>query len=84
MFTGFCINGTRYHVRDYLASLLLFAGLVALYNANISANIVFEPMGIILMSAALIADSIGSNLQEKILQEFNATPNELVCANSVH
>jgi len=83
MFTGILVNGTRYHIRDYIASICLFFGLVVLYNANIAVKLEFEFMGIVLMVAALLADSVGSNLQEKILQSYHASPNELVCHNKL-
>jgi len=79
MFVGVLLLGKRYKYLDYVASVFLIFGLITLYGANLSeTNIKFESAGVILISCALLFDSIASNLQEKILTEFERTENELI------
>lgn len=78
MVIGFFITGKKYNRLDYMASLSLAFGLVTLYTANTSTSVRFELKGVFLILCALASDSVAGNLQEKILQEGDQSPLELV------
>lgn len=63
---------------DFFAACLMCLGLIifTLADSNVSPN--FNPLGIIMLSVALIADAIMSNVQEKFMKSFNACNAEVI------
>ncbi|KAL0479137.1 hypothetical protein AKO1_008011 [Acrasis kona] len=88
MAAGVFITKKKYGVWDYAASLLMMLGLFGLFYANNSAKATTDVVeaglgwdafvGASMLFSALASDSVASNVQEKILQEMDRTPTELI------
>eukprot|EP00818_Percolomonas_sp_WS_P001316 CAMPEP_0117445636 /NCGR_PEP_ID=MMETSP0759-20121206/5905_1 /TAXON_ID=63605 /ORGANISM="Percolomonas cosmopolitus, Strain WS" /LENGTH=538 /DNA_ID=CAMNT_0005237833 /DNA_START=242 /DNA_END=1858 /DNA_ORIENTATION=- len=78
MLVGLVLLKKQYSRMDYLASISLIAGLFTLYTANRAVNIEFNLTGVLFMCMALLADSVTSNFQEKLLQDYDQSPLNLI------
>eukprot|EP00051_Salpingoeca_urceolata_P016061 m.211850 g.211850 ORF g.211850 m.211850 type:complete len:324 (-) comp18579_c0_seq5:63-1034(-) len=78
MIGGILIQGKRYTLLEFQATLLLCAGLVVFTLADVSASATFDPTGVLLISCALVADAMIGNVQEKNMKQHNVTNTEMV------
>jgi len=75
---SFFIQKKVIKLMDFFAASLMCLGLIIFTLADQSINPNFSPVGIIMLSVALIADAILSNVQEKSMKSFNACNAEVI------
>jgi adenosine 3'-phospho 5'-phosphosulfate transporter B3 len=77
MLAGFFIFKKKFSRFDLIASLFLVCGLILLSISNLE-SITFNLTGILLLSSALFADSLLSNMQEKFMITHNISSNQIM------
>lgn len=78
MIGGRLFFGKRYSLLEVLSAVLLSFGLCQIALGNVSENsISFNGVGLLMLMAALFADSIVGNTQEKALMQFGASTYEM-------
>lgn len=78
MIGGIFIQNKRYTSVDFFAVLLMTIGLVFFTIADQSVSPKFDMTGIGLISAALCADAVIGNVQEKTMRAYSASNSEMV------
>eukprot|EP00301_Raphidiophrys_heterophryoidea_P025093 c8336_g1_i1.p1 GENE.c8336_g1_i1~~c8336_g1_i1.p1 ORF type:complete len:446 (-),score=85.10 c8336_g1_i1:1220-2557(-) len=76
MLLGKVILQKTYRLVDYLAAGMFCAGLIVFTLADKAVAPVFDTVGVMLISGALVADAFIGNLQEKAFKQFNASASE--------
>ena len=77
------INGKRFHPLEYVSAILLLMGLVAFTLTDQLVSPAFDPVGVLLICCALVADALIGNLQEKMFSTFQTTANEMMTYSSL-
>jgi len=77
MIAAVCVFKKRFSRFDLCASAFLVAGLILLSIANLG-SVSFNMTGVLLLTIALFADSILSNLQERIMTGYNVDSNQMM------
>jgi len=68
MFIGGIINGRVFSPSEYFAALFVCTGLVLFAAADWNNSPSFHPVGLVLVSASVVADSILPNVQERLFR----------------
>mmetsp|Transcript_24970 Transcript_24970/g.38637 ORF Transcript_24970/g.38637 Transcript_24970/m.38637 type:complete len:410 (+) Transcript_24970:152-1381(+) len=68
MFIGGIINGRIFSPSEYFAALFVCTGLVLFAAADWNNSPSFHPVGLVLVSASVVADSILPNVQERLFR----------------
>eukprot|EP01113_Clastostelium_recurvatum_P005120 TRINITY_DN12284_c0_g1_i1.p1 TRINITY_DN12284_c0_g1~~TRINITY_DN12284_c0_g1_i1.p1 ORF type:complete len:362 (-),score=63.43 TRINITY_DN12284_c0_g1_i1:236-1321(-) len=77
MIMGMIFFKRRYHLGQYLAVLMMIAGLILFSNADAAVHSQFSLVGVFFALAALICEAAKSNLQEKIMKDYHASQVEV-------
>lgn len=77
------INGKRFHPLEYASAIFLLLGLVAFTLTDQAVSPAFDPIGVVLICCALVADALIGNLQEKMFSSFHTTANEMMTYSSL-
>ncbi|XP_046746010.1 adenosine 3'-phospho 5'-phosphosulfate transporter 2 [Diprion similis] len=72
------IQGKKYGPLDFLAAILMCIGLALFTVADSQISPRFDPIGIIMISCALLCDAVIGNVQEKAMREHKASNTEVV------
>jgi len=72
------IQGKRYTPLDYLAAFLMCIGLIFFILADSKLSPMFDTIGLVMISAALLFDALIGNVQEKEMKKHNASNAEIV------
>jgi len=75
---GIFIQGKIYRTLDFVAAGLMCLGLILFTLADSKVSPMFDIRGVAMISAALVADAIIGNVQEKTMKRFNASNSEVV------
>lgn len=78
MIGGIFIQNKRYTLLDFIAVVLMTSGLIFFTIADQSVSPKFDMTGVALISAALCADAVIGNVQEKTMKAFKANNAEVV------
>jgi drug/metabolite transporter (DMT)-like permease len=78
VFFGLLYHHKRYSPSDFIAVVMMTIGMVAFCMADYAAYDEFSLYGIVLVIAAILADATSGAVQEKILQQHKAPPDEVV------
>eukprot|EP00038_Savillea_parva_P030832 m.80597 g.80597 ORF g.80597 m.80597 type:complete len:363 (+) comp9364_c0_seq1:1350-2438(+) len=78
MIGGVFLQRKKYVATDYIASGLLSIGLIIFTLADVEVSPQYSPTGVALISAALCADAIIGNVQERVMNKFEMTTVEMV------
>ena len=77
MLVGVVVYRKRYSVREWLAVLLLVAGLVSFMQADMNASPEMNPIGIVLITLSLAVDSGIINVQDHCFTHFHSDEDEV-------
>jgi len=78
MIMGMCYFRKTYTLLEYLAIVLLTAGLIIFSAGNSMAETKFDPIGVVIICLALVADALIGNVQEYVLKTYRASTSELM------
>lgn len=78
MFGGMVIQKKVYNRFDFMSVTLMTFGLIFFTIADQKASPNFNMVGVALISAALMADAVIGNVQEKMMREYKASNCEMV------
>jgi hypothetical protein len=74
-----CLPSHRYGARDYISVVLLSVGIVVFsLGSGSDESFEFPWFGVATISGALMADALIGNVQEKVLQSFDASATEMI------
>ena len=76
MLLGLVIGRKQYRCRDYLAVLLLVAGLGIFLHADSRSKTVFHPLGVAMLVISLTCDGTLNNWSEVIMREYKVGQDE--------
>jgi len=71
MITGVIIGRKRYSLTDYVSVFMIVIGLTIFLHADARGNIVFQPVGICLLTTSLMCDGIINNYSEVVMKKFS-------------
>lgn len=75
---GIIIQNKKYGLLDFAAASLMCIGLVLFTLADSVISPRFDPVGVIMISCALLCDAIIGNTQEKAMRMHKASNTEVV------
>jgi len=78
MIGGMIIQGKTFTTWEFIASLVLSAGLAVFTLADVAVQPNFSTVGVALISAALCADAAIGNVQEKLMKNMGVHSTEMV------
>jgi len=78
MIGGYLIFGKRYSVLECISALLIVIGLIIMTLNDVYIAPDFQPTGVFLIMGALFSDAFISNLQEKIMKDYDVSQPEMV------
>jgi adenosine 3'-phospho 5'-phosphosulfate transporter B3 len=78
MVFGMIYQGRRYPARDYAVVSFIVLGLVTFMSADAKTSPNFSPLGVALISLALLVDAATINVQEELLNFYSCSHDEVV------
>jgi len=78
MMVGVCYYRKKYSRRDYMVALMIVFGLTMFMQADSHVSPQFDFIGVLYIVVALFLDAINVNIQEDIMNKFQAPQDEFV------
>lgn len=72
------IQGKKYGILDFLAAILMCIGLALFTLADSMISPRFDPIGVMMISCALLCDAGIGNVQEKAMRQYKGSNTEVV------
>jgi adenosine 3'-phospho 5'-phosphosulfate transporter B3 len=70
--------GKRYQLYDYAIVLLMVLGLGLFLHADSESSVVFNPMGIIMITISLLCDGAVINISERLMNRYDVGQDEFI------
>jgi len=75
---GSLLQKKRYPMKDWMVVILLLIGLATFMQAEIMTSPIFDIRGVVLILIALACDALVLNIQEDVLERYDAHQDEVI------
>jgi len=70
--------GKRYRLYDYLIVILMVLGLGLFLHADSTTSVVFNPIGILMLTISLLCDGAVINISERLMNRYDVGQDEFI------